>query len=310
MSSLQVCDITKRFGALKAVDRVSFQVGPGEICGFIGPNGAGKTTTMRICSTLELPDHGDVLVDGVSVLEEPRLARRRIGFMPDAYGAYANTTVLDYLDFFARAYHLAGAAKRQTIERVVAFTSLDPMMEKEITALSKGMKQRLCLAKTLLHDPAVLILDEPAAGLDPRARVELRELVRALAQMGKAILVSSHILSELAEMCATLVVIERGELRRAGAVGEVVNSVTPRSRFFVRALAGPEATERALLERPGVLEVRRESDGVAFELQGDSQAQAELLAALVAAGVRPTEFAARAGNLEDAFLSLTEGKLQ
>jgi len=310
MTSLTVRGITKRFGALTAVDDVAFQVSPGEICGFIGPNGAGKTTTMRICSTLELPDQGDVLVDGVSVLEEPRLARRRIGFMPDSYGAYANTTVLDYLDFFARAYHLAGAERRRTIERVVAFTTLDSMLEKEIASLSKGMKQRLCLAKTLLHDPAVLILDEPAAGLDPRARVELRELVRALAEMGKAILLSSHILSELAEMCSTVVVIERGKLRGVGAVSEVLKSVAPRTRFFLRALAGAEALERALLERPHVVDVRRERDGVAFELEGGLEEQAELLAALVGAGLRPTEFSPRETNLEDAFLSLTEGKLQ
>jgi ABC-2 type transport system ATP-binding protein len=310
MTSLAVRGITKRFGALTAVDDVAFHVSPGEICGFIGPNGAGKTTTMRICATLELPDQGDVLVDGASVLEEPRLARRRIGFMPDSYGAYANTTVREYLDFFARAYHLAGAQKERTIERVVAFTTLDSMLEKEIDSLSKGMKQRLCLAKTLLHDPGVLILDEPAAGLDPRARVELRELVRALAEMGKAILLSSHILSELSEMCSSVVVIERGKLRGAGAVGEVVRSATARARFFLSALAGPEATERALLEQPHVLEVRRERDGVSFELEGGLDRQAELLAALVGAGLRPTEFAPRETDLEDAFLSLTEGKLQ
>jgi ABC-2 type transport system ATP-binding protein len=310
MSSLEIRGITKRFGDLTAVHEVAFQVGPGEICGFIGPNGAGKTTTMRICATLELPDQGDVLVDGVSVLEEPRLARRSIGFMPDAYGAYANTTVLDYLDFFARAYDLAGARRGQTIERVVAFTALEGMLEKHIAALSKGMKQRLCLAKTLLHDPAVLILDEPAAGLDPRARVELRELVRALAQMGKAILVSSHILTELSEMCSAVAVIERGRMRGMGTVGEVVKSVAPRTRFFLRALAGPEAAERALLERPHVLEVRRERDGVTFELEGGLDEQAGLLAALVGAGLRPTEFSPRETNLEDVFLSLTEGKLQ
>jgi ABC-2 type transport system ATP-binding protein len=310
MTSLDVRAITKRFGPLTAVDAVAFQVLPGAICGFIGPNGAGKTTTMRICATLELPDEGDVLVDGVSVLEEPRLARRRIGFMPDAYGAYPNTTVLEYLDFFARAYQLAGARRHETIERVVAFTSLGELLGKEIDSLSKGMKQRLCLAKTLLHDPAVLILDEPAAGLDPRARVELRELVRALAELGKSILISSHILTELSEMCSTVVVIERGQVRGAGNVGEVVRAATQRARFFLRALAGAEAAERVLLERPLVSAVRRERDGVGFELEGGLEAQAELLAALVAAGLRPTEFAPREGDLEDAFLSLTEGKLQ
>jgi ABC-2 type transport system ATP-binding protein len=310
MSRLDVRGITKRFGALTAVREVAFAVAPGEICGFIGPNGAGKTTTMRICATLDLPDEGDVLVDGVSVLEEPRLARERIGFMPDSYGAYANTTVLDYLDFFARAYGLRGAQRADTIERVVAFTSLGEMLEKHVDALSKGMKQRLCLAKTLLHDPPVLILDEPAAGLDPRARVELRELVRALAGMGKAVLISSHILTELAEMCSAVAVIERGKLRGVGTVGDVTRAIVPRARLFLRALSGPEAAERALLERPGVLDVRRERDGVAFELEGGAEAQAELLAALVAAGLRPSERAARETNLEDVFLSLTEGHVQ
>jgi ABC-2 type transport system ATP-binding protein len=310
MSRLDVRGITKRFGALTAVREVAFAVAPGEICGFIGPNGAGKTTTMRICATLDLPDEGDVLVDGVSVLEEPRLARERIGFMPDSYGAYANTTVLDYLDFFARAYGLRGAQRADTIERVVAFTSLGEMLEKHVDALSKGMKQRLCLAKTLLHDPPGLILDEPAAGLDPRARVELRELVRALAGMGKAVLISSHILTELAEMCSAVAVIERGKLRGVGTVGDVTRAIVPRARLFLRALSGPEAAERALLERPGVLDVRRERDGVAFELEGGAEAQAELLAALVAAGLRPSELAARETNLEDVFLSLTEGHVQ
>jgi ABC-2 type transport system ATP-binding protein len=310
MSRLDVRGITKRFGALTAVREVAFAVAPGEICGFIGPNGAGKTTTMRICATLDLPDEGDVLVDGVSVLEEPRLARERIGFMPDSYGAYANTTVLDYLDFFARAYGLRGAQRADTIERVVAFTSLGEMLEKHVDALSKGMKQRLCLAKTLLHDPPVLILDEPAAGLDPRARVELRELVRALAGMGKAVLISSHILTELAEMCSAVAVIERGKLRGVGTVGDVTRAIVPRARLFLRALAGPDAVARALLERPGVLDVRRERDGVAFELEGGAEAQAELIAALVAAGLRPSELAARETNLEDVFLSLTEGHVQ
>jgi ABC-2 type transport system ATP-binding protein len=310
MTLLDVRGITKRFGALKAVDGVTFQVAAGQICGFIGPNGAGKTTTMRVCSTLELPDEGDVLVDGLSVLGEPREARKRIGFMPDSYGAYGNTTIHEYLDFFARAYGLEGAARRATLARVIEFTSLGELTEKYIDALSKGMKQRLCLAKTLLHDPPVMILDEPAAGLDPRARVELRELVKALAQVGKAILVSSHILTELSEMCSSVVVIERGQLKGGGTVADVVRSVNRATTLFLRALAGPEACERRLLETPLVLNVRREHEGVAFEFDGDLNAQAELFAQLAASGLQPVELALRDTNLEDIFLSLTEGKLQ
>jgi ABC-2 type transport system ATP-binding protein len=309
MSSLAVRGITKRFVRLTAVDQVEFTVSAGEIMGFIGPNGAGKTTTMRICSTLELPDRGDVLVDGLSVLEEPRLVRQRIGFMPDSYGAYANTTVLDYLDFFARAYGIAGARRKRVIEHVVGFTVLGDLLDKEIASLSKGMKQRLCLAKTLLHDPPVLILDEPAAGLDPRARVELRELVKALAQLGKAILLSSHILGELSEMCTSVTVIEQGRIRGTGTVADVVKSVTPRQRIYLRGLAGPEASERALLERPRVAAVRREREGVAFDFEG-SQAELAQMVAELAPALSIVEIAPEVLDLEDVFLSLTEGKLQ
>jgi ABC-2 type transport system ATP-binding protein len=309
-AALTIRGITKSFGKFKAVDDVSFEVQRGEIYGFIGPNGAGKTTTMRVCSTLEVPDSGDVLVDGVSVVEEPRIARARIGFMPDSYGAYSNMTVLDYLDFFARAYGLRGERRRGTIAQVVDFTGLAPLAEKEITALSKGMKQRLCLAKTLLHDPAVLILDEPAAGLDPRARVELRELVKALAQMGKALLISSHILTELSEMCTGVAVIEHGKIRGTGSVAEVVKVAVPQLQMRLRALAGEEAAERALLERPRTKNVRRERGGVVFDYEGSPDELAALLAELVTAGLKPVEFAARESNLEDIFMSLTGGKLQ
>ncbi len=289
---------------------MSFAVEPGSIVGFIGPNGAGKTTTMRICATLELPDAGDVRVEGHSVLDDPRRARRAMGFMPDSYGAYPNTTVGDYLDFYARAYRLGGAGRRRTIADVVEFTALGGLVEKDMGALSKGMKQRLCLAKTLLHDPGILILDEPAAGLDPRARVELRELLKALAENGKAILISSHILIELSEMCDGVVVIESGNVRAQGSVDDVTRGVSQRVAVFVRTLAGPEATERTLAELPGVLEVRRARGGVVFELEGDEEREAAVLAALVSAGLGPVEFSPERADLEDVFLSVTEGAVQ
>jgi ABC-2 type transport system ATP-binding protein len=310
MTSLEVRGITKRFGRVIAVDDASFTVASGEIMGFIGPNGAGKTTTMRICSTLDLPDQGEVLIDGVSVIEDPRLARRKIGFMPDSYGAYANTTIHDYLDFFARAYGLAAAKRRSGIERVVEFTALGDMLDKEIASLSKGNKQRLCLAKTLLHDPPVMILDEPAAGLDPRARVELRELVKALAQLGKSILLSSHILTELSEMCTSVTVIESGRIRGSGSVADVTRSVTPRQRVYLRALAGPEALERSLLEMPRIAQTRRENGGVSLEFEGSEPELAVLVEQLVAAKLSLVEIKHEALDLEDVFLSLTEGKLQ
>lgn len=310
MVLLEVRSITKAFGSLRAVDEVSFTVGSGQICGFIGPNGAGKTTTMRICATLDLPDSGDVLVDGNSVLDEPRLARARLGFMPDSYGAYTNTTVVDYLDFFARAYGLRGRNRSKTIREVISFTGLAPIAGKLTTALSKGMKQRLCLAKTLLHDPAVMILDEPAAGLDPRARVELRELVKALAEMGKSVLVSSHILSELSEMCDAVAVIEAGRVQVTGTVKDVIKGLRPHTEIYLRTLDDVDAAERRLLELPRVSAVRQDRNGIVFDFAGTDVEQAELLEMLVRTGVRPTEFSSQQSSLEDVFLRLTEGKVQ
>ncbi len=307
---LEVNQITKTFGSLRAVNAVQFQVSPGEICGFIGPNGAGKTTTMRIIATLELPDEGDVLVDGYSVLGAAREVRHRLGFMPDAYGAYTNTTVLDYLDFYARAYGLNTRQRRARIAHLMDFTALHDMADKQMGALSKGMKQRLCLAKTLLNDPPLLVLDEPAAGLDPRARIELRELVKALAGMGKAVLISSHILSELSEMCDAVAVIERGSLQITGSIDTIVQGLAVRRPVFVRALAALDATEAALVEDPHVARTWREREGVVFEFVGGDDELARLLKSLVERGLCPIEFSPKQANLEDVFLSLTQGAVQ
>ena len=306
-TAMTVSSITKRFGDFVAVDRVSFDVHPGQICGFIGPNGAGKTTTMRIAATLDLPDEGDVSVFGSSVLLEPRLVRAQLGFMPDAYGAYPSTTVEEYLDFFARAYGMRGRARRSALNFVSDFTGLSRLEGKLIDSLSKGMKQRLCLAKTLLHDPGFLILDEPAAGLDPRARVELRELVRALADMGKGVLISSHILSELSTLVDSIAVIESGRIQGAGTIEEILKKLRPHMRVFLRCLAEPETVERALLEQPGVAGVHTERNGLAFDFDGDQRALAELVAHFVSIGLSPIEFAPESVDLEDVFLSLTEG---
>ena len=209
------------FGRTRAVDDVSFSVEKGRVFGFIGPNGAGRTTTMRILATLDLPTAGDALVDGFSVIDDPDRVRRRLGFMPDYFGTYANVNCWEYLDFFARSYGLRGRERSAAIRRTMGFTGLDDLAQKPIAALSKGMKQRLCLGRAMIHDPAVLVLDEPAAGLDPRARVELRGMIRALADDGKTILVSSHILTELAEMCDTVGIIEHGCLLAVGTVDEL-----------------------------------------------------------------------------------------
>lgn len=308
--ALDVQNVVRRFGSLTAADHVCFHVDHGHITGFIGPNGAGKTTTMRICATLDLPDEGDVQVDGHSVLLEPRLVRKRLGFMPDSYGAYPSTTVREYLDFFARAYGLRGRSRIERLAQVMDFTQLEGLAAKEMGSLSKGMKQRLCLAKTMLHDPALFILDEPAAGLDPRARVELRELVTALAQMDKAVLISSHILSELSEMCDAVVVIEQGVIRASGTVEEITRTLTPHTPVFVRALGEIETLRRTLAEQPGVASVRPDRGGVVFDFTGSDEQLVGVLRRLIERGNQVVEFAPQTVDLEDVFLSLTEGKVQ
>jgi ABC-2 type transport system ATP-binding protein len=303
--------LTRRFGDVVAVDKASFEVRRGEILGFIGPNGAGKTTTMRICASLDLPDEGDVFIDGISVLSDPRAVRRRLGFMPDSYGAYAHTTVAEYLDFFARAYGLRGRGRTRMLDYVKDFTGLRPLEHKLITALSKGMKQRLCLAKTLLHDPAILILDEPAAGLDPHARVELRELVKALAELDKAVMISSHILTELAQICTTVAVIETGQIRATGSVEDVMRMArSHHARVYVRTLAPSELVYKALLEEAGIQTVRPHKSGLMVECDGEEPELARLLQTLVARGFDPIEFTPNTANLEDVFLSLTRGQVQ
>ena len=224
------------FDTTRAVDDVSFDVMRGEVFGYIGPNGAGKTTSMRILATLDLPTYGDALVDGFSVINDPDRVRRRLGFMPDSFGTYPNVNCREYLDFFARAYGLRGRQRTDALKHVMGFTKLDGLAEKPIRGLSKGMKQRLCLGRSMVHDPSVLILDEPAAGLDPRARIELRQMIRELADGGKTILVSSHILTELAEMCDRVGIIEQGQLVAVGAVEEIQKGHVTHSEVEVRVL--------------------------------------------------------------------------
>ncbi len=308
-AALEVVDLVKRFGPVTAVNDVGFALEAGSVTGFIGPNGAGKTTTLRMCATLELPDEGEVRVFGNSALEDPRAARRLIGFMPDSYGAYTSTTAREYLDFYARAYGLEGARRRSALETVIDFTGLGPLTEREIHGFSKGMKQRLCLAKTLLHDPAVLLLDEPTAGLDPRARIEFRELVGALAGMGKALLVSSHILSELTELCDAVVILESGRMRAHGRIESVLARLQGARRVRVRALGDGRALLEHLAVQPGVDSVAGEPGGASFDFTGEDGELADLLAGLITAGLRPVELVRESLGLEEMFLRLTAGEV-
>ncbi len=302
---VEVTGLVKTFNrGFRAVDDLSFSFSSGDVVGFVGPNGAGKTTTMRIMSTLDTPDSGDITLDGVSIVDHPEQAHRLIGFMPDDLPSRADTTVDEYLDFFARAYGLRGAAIRKSVEGVEDFTGLTEFSDRTLNALSKGMKQRVSLARALVHDPAVLIMDEPANGLDPRARIELRELVKALGENGKAILISSHILSELEEMCTSSVIIERG--RRLNAEAAVSAETWIKLRFL------PDVNEKALpilLETPGVIAAESSGNGWRVKTASGDEAAAALAEKLFARKLVPILFEPEVGKLEDIFMHVTKGNL-
>ena len=311
---IELLNLHKQFGATRAVDDVSFSFTSGQIVGFVGPNGAGKTTTMRMLATLDEPTSGDIRLDGVSIVEEPERARQAIGYMPDALPTHRDMTVHEYLDFFARAYGLKSAKRTAVIASVEDFTNLTGIRDKTLFALSKGMKQRVSLARALLHDPSILVMDEPAAGLDPRARIELRELLRVLAVQGKAILISSHILTELAEICDAAVFIERGKLLRYGAIDQLMNGhsteLATQRNVVIRVLQSADECQRLLLEMPGIESARLAGDELFVTIAGDDEACANVLAALIGRGVRVVEFKLQRANLEEIFLNVTQGAVQ
>jgi ABC-2 type transport system ATP-binding protein len=307
---VEVKRLHRYFGSLKAVHDVSFRIGRGQVFGFIGPNGAGKTTTMRILATIDVPTRGDATIDGYSVVNDPDKVRRIIGFMPDHFATYPNVNCWEYVDFYARAYGLRGKARLTAARRVMTFTELDGLAEKPIDGLSKGMKQRLCLARALIHDPKVLILDEPAAGLDPRARIELRELIKLLAAEGKAILISSHILTELAEMCEVVGIIELGQIVATGSVDSIQAASRTVAVMEIRVLRDPELVQRWLGEQPDVDDVEVSGRNITFHFPAGEDSQAALLDRMTAAKLPLVSFRSREENLEDVFMAVTKGKVQ
>ena len=309
--NVQVQHLRKEFGKTVAVDNISFSFGSGNVFGFVGPNGAGKTTTMRIIATLEEPTQGDVLINGISVCEEPELARRTVGYVPDTLPAHADITVHEYLDFYARAYGLRGKKRDQAVGAIEEFTNVTGIREKNIKALSKGMKQRVSLGRALVYDPDVLILDEPAAGLDPRARVELRELLMLLAERKKAILISSHILTELTEICNGVVIIERGKILETGTIDEVLKKSALRRTVAIRLLDGqtPELLKE-LLQTPHVANACIVAGEIHFELSADESAACDILGELIAKKFKIIEFRQTKANLEDIFMNITKGGVQ
>lgn len=298
------------FGATRAVNDVTFSVRRGHVFGYIGPNGAGKTTSMRILATLDLPSYGEAFVDGFSVINDPELVRHRLGYMPDSFGTYHDVNCWEYLDFFARAYGLIGRDRIRRLRWVLDFTGTRGMAEKPIRGLSKGMKQRLCLGRALIHDPAVLILDEPAAGLDPRARIELRRMVGELAARGKTILVSSHILTELAEMCDSVGIIEQGRLLATGSVEEIQRERKQHRELVFRVLERASEMAEYLAAREHCQNLIVDGQLVRMEFIGEVTDQAVLVRELITAGYPLAEVTSHSKSLEDVFLQVTEGRVQ
>ncbi|HSC27808.1 MAG TPA: ABC transporter ATP-binding protein, partial [Vicinamibacterales bacterium] len=307
---LELDGLVRHFDDVRAVDGVSFSVERGMVLGFIGPNGAGKTTTMRILATLDTPQHGDARVGGYSVVEQPEDVRRITGFMPDYAGVYANMTVTEYLDFFARAYDLRGTERRKAVESIIEFMGIGELSDRLVESLSKGLKQRVALGRAIVHNPDLLILDEPAANLDPRARIEFRTLIRELAADGKTILLSSHILGELSEMCDSVAVIEHGKILATGTVREILKGLRRRRILSVRLAGTHDGLERFLLEQPDILNVHEAGGWVQFEFAGGDAEQVSLISGLIAAGFPVLEFSARNAGLEDLFIEITEGRVQ
>jgi ABC-2 type transport system ATP-binding protein len=307
MSAIRIRNLHRSFGDVRAVNGVSFEVAKGSVCGFVGANGAGKTTTMRILATLDYPTGGSAEVLGVNLVEQPTEARKLIGWMPDHLGNYGSMTVLEYLDFYARALGFRGKERSRRVREVVEFTELEELLDRFSDRLSKGQTQRLGLGRSLLHDPEVLIMDEPAAGLDPRARLEFKNLVRILSEDGKTIFISSHILSELGEMCDSLLFIDRGRIVHHGDSESLKRRSAGRSgwAYEVRLDGDPSALEEWCLMQPGVEWGEGLRDGGRIRIEpGDAAAASDALARMVRAGLRVTEFRREEQRLEDAFVDI------
>ncbi|HHX87951.1 MAG TPA: ABC transporter ATP-binding protein, partial [Firmicutes bacterium] len=299
-------NLTKRFGQFTAVDDISFAVAEGSIFGFVGPNGAGKTTTLRILATLLPKTSGEVEIDGQSIFADPRRTRKLIGYMPDFFGVYDDLRVNEYLDFYGEAAGCLIGEVRKSIPALLELVGLSDQVNEFVNHLSRGMKQRLCLARTLIHEPRVLILDEPASGLDPRARIELRHILQELQRMGKTIIISSHILSELAQMCSHIGIINHGKLPICGPISEVLALIEGDALIEIGVLESVEQARLWLLEQQGIKNVSLNHKGtLEVVFSGGKEAQANLLKALSARF--PVFYFNPAGNnLEELFMKITE----
>ncbi len=299
--------LTKNFGNLVAVSDLDLQIGTGDIFGFIGPNGAGKTTTMRILVTLLEPTAGAAFIDGLDVTKKGKEVRRRVGYMPDFMGVYDDLKVFEYLEFFAAAFGIEYHKRKKIVDGVLELTDLVSKQNALVDSLSRGMQQRLGLARVLIHDPKVLILDEPASGLDPRARIEMRELLRELKRMGKTIMISSHILSELEEICDRIGIVEHGQLVFSGTMEEIRPRLGIQSKVRVKVLGDASRAIELLTVLPQIQQVENMGDYLSVTFREGASTDGIIARTLVTGGVDLVYLQPEQLKLDDAFLQLTKG---
>ena len=306
---IEIIGLTKQYGKFTALDHLDLQIEEGTVFGFVGQNGAGKSTTFSILATLLAPTSGTAFVNGYNVVKDPKKVREQIGYMPDFFGVYDQLKAEEYLDFYGASYGISIDERKKLIPQLLELVNLSDKRDSYVDLLSRGMKQRLCLARSLIHDPEVLILDEPASGLDPRARVEMREILKELKHMGKTILISSHILPELAEMCDVIGIIDQGRLKAQGSVAEIQEKLQGAKSIVVKVHRDIEQAIRFFEDHPDISEIQQDEDSesIQFLFRGDRGAQQQLLKACIVQDLPIISFAEIETDLEDVFMEITKG---
>lgn len=298
--------LTKRFGDLKAVDDLNFEIAEGEIFGFVGSNGAGKSTTIKIATGLMKPTEGTIYIDGIDIREKNALFRSKIGYVPDFFGVYDQLKVNEYMNFYCGLHKIPVKHRDELIRKLTKLVNLEDKSEEYVDSLSRGMKQRLCLARALIHDPKILIMDEPASGLDPRARIDFRNILYRLKGMDKTIIISSHILSELAEICTSIGIIEKGRMMVKGSVNEIQKKLSHLNRITIKCTSGLDEVMNSLREIPDVSEIKMVNGNLEFSFAGTDEDKVRLLKLLVEKDIPIFHFEEKGGSLESIFLQVTK----
>lgn len=302
---LKIRDLKKTYGNYHALDGLNMDLKAGALYGFVGPNGAGKTTTIKIMTGLLMPDSGTVEIDGIDALQKPHQLKQKIGYVPDHFGVYDNLKVCEYMEFFASCYGIEGLKARKRSQVLLSQVGLEDKEDFFVDGLSRGMKQRLCLARALIHDPALLVMDEPTAGLDPRTRLEFRDTVMDLHEQGKTILISSHLLSDLSELCTDIGIIDGGRLILHGSMEEITSRIHTSKPVIITIHANMDAAMRLLKEHPLVQTITVKDTDIMVGFTGNAEEESVLLSQLVGAGVQVRGFVREPGNLEAIFMQIT-----